>query len=74
MKYLVVVRGFNEPDNNTPSDVIWARVVDIKPDDMAKHEKNYTNEFNEDYEHGVSVDFYPLAELNDAWLKISEIW
>lgn len=74
MKYLVVVRGFNEADNNTPSDEIWTKITDIEPSDLAKCEKIYTSEFEADYEHGVSVDFYPIAELDEEWLKVMEIW
>lgn len=74
MKYLVILRGLNEPDNNTPSDEIWANVVDIDIDEMAKHEKAYTSEFEGDYTHGVSVDFYPLDEMEHGWVKVSEIW
>ena len=74
MKYLVVARGFNEPDNNTPSDVLWAKMTDIEPKDMAKCEKVYTSEFETDYEHGVTIDFYPLEELNEEWVKVAEIW
>ena len=74
MKYLVILRGFNEPDNNTPSDEIWAKVVDIKMSEMAKCEKVYTSEFEGDYTHGVSADFYPLDEMDNEWVKVSEIW
>lgn len=74
MKYLVVVRGFNEADNNTPSDEIWAKITDIEPSDLTKCEKVYTSEFETDYEHGVSVDFYPIAEIDETWLKVMEIW
>lgn len=74
MKYLVIVRGYNEPDNNTPSDEIWAKTADIEPSDMAKCEKVYTSEFEGDYANGVSVDFYPIEELDNEWLKVSEIW
>lgn len=74
MKYLVILRGFNEPDNNTPSDEIWAKVVDIEMSEMAKCEKVYTSEFEGDYEHGVGIDFYPLDEVNNEWVKVSEIW
>lgn len=74
MKYLVILRGFNEPDNNTPSDEIWAKVVDIEMSEMAKCEKAYTSEFENDYEHGVGVDFYPLDEMDNEWVKVSEIW
>lgn len=74
MKYLVIVRGYNEPDNNTPSDEIWAKITDIEPSDLAKCEKVYTSEFEGDYENGVSVDFYSIKELDNEWLKVSEIW
>ena len=73
MKYLVVVRGFNEANNNTPSDEIWTKITDIEPSDLSKCEKVYTNEFETDYEHGVSVDVYPIEELDNEWLKILEI-
>lgn len=36
MKYLAVIHGFNEPDNNTPADEIWAQVVEVKDE----HEKD----------------------------------
>lgn len=74
MKYLVVVRGFNEADNNTPSDEIWVKITDIEPSDLPKYEKVYTSEFEADYEHGVSVDFYPINEIDETWLKVMEIW
>lgn len=74
MKYLVILRGFNEPDNNTPSDEIWTKIADIEPNDLAKCEKVYTGEFENDYEHGVGIDFYPLDEVNNEWIKVSEIW
>lgn len=74
MKYLVILRGFNEPDNNTPSDEIWAKVVDIEMSEMVKCEKVYTSEFEGDYANSVSVDFYPLDEMDNEWVKVSEIW
>lgn len=74
MKYLVVARGFNEPDNNTPSDEIWCKVVDIEPNEVTKYEKVFTDEFGEDYEHGVEVELRPLVEFEDEWVKVSEIW
>ena len=74
MKYLGVVRGFNEADNNTPSDEIWTKITDIEPSDLPKYEKVYTSEFAADYEHAARVDFYPIAELDEEWLKVMEIW
>lgn len=74
MKYLATARGFNEPDNNTPSDEIWCKVVDIEPSEVAKYEKVFADEFGEDYEHGVEVELRPLVEFKDEWVKVSEIW
>lgn len=74
MKYLAIARGFNEPDNNTPSDEIWCKVVDIEPSEVAKYKKVFTDELGEDYEHGVEVELRPLAEFEDEWVKVSEIW
>ena len=72
MKYLVMVRVLNEPDNNTPADVIWAKITDIEPKDMAKCEKTYIDEFETECEYGAEVDFYPLAELDEEWVKVAE--
>ena len=74
MRYLATARGFNEPDNNTPSDEIWCKVVDIEPSEVAECEKVFTDEFGEDYESGVEVELRPLVEFNDEWVKVSEIW
>lgn len=74
MKYLVIVRGYNEPDNNTPSDEIWAKTADIEPSDIEKYEEVYMSEFEGDYANGASVDFYPIEELDNEWRKVSEIW
>lgn len=73
-KYLAIARGFNEPDNNTPSDVIWCKVVDCSDDEVAKYEKVFTDEFSEDYEHGVDVQLIPISEIQDEWEKVIEIW
>ena len=75
MKHLVVVRGYNEPDNNTPSDEIWVRVDDFDPTFNGHDlEKKYEAEFDGDYANGTSVDYYPLAEVEGGWIKVSEIW
>lgn len=73
MKYLATARWVNEPDNNTPSDVIWCRVVDIEPSEVAKYEKAFENEFSGYYTYGVEIELRPLAEFNE-WVKVSEIW
>lgn len=73
MKYLAVIHGFNEPDNNTPADEIWAQVVEVKDEhEKIQAEKIYHDDFLEDY-FAVEVGFFPLEEL-DEWGKVSEIW
>lgn len=74
MKYLVLVRGFNEPDNNTPSDVFWAKTIECEPSELNQYQSVIENDMAEDYTHGVSVDFYPLVALEDEWVKVGEIW
>ena len=74
MKYLFIVRGFNEPDNNTPSDQIWCKVVECEPTEVSRYEKVFTDEFSEDYAYGVEVIFEPLENFEDEWVKVSDIW
>lgn len=73
MKYLAVVRGCNEPDNNTPSDVLWCKVVEID-NNLEQAKKTYEKEFEKDYEYGAEVSLYPLSELENKWTRIQEIW
>ena len=74
MKYLVVMRECYECDNNTPSDKVWAKIVEFKDEqEKEQAEKVYLNEYVEDEAFGASVDFFPLEELNE-WVKVSEIW
>ena len=74
MKYLFMARGFSEPDNNTPSEVIWCKVVECEPTEVARYEKVFTYEFNEDYPYGVAIMFEPLENFEDEWVKVSDIW
>lgn len=73
MKYLFIARGFNEPDNSTPSDEIWCRTVECEPTEVARYEKVFIDEFSEDYAYGVEIMFEPLENF-DEWVKVSEIW
>lgn len=74
MKYLVVMRECYECDNNTPSDKVWAKIVEFKDEhEMEQAEKVYLNEYVEDEVVEASVDFFPLEKLNE-WVKVSEIW
>lgn len=74
MKYLVVMRECYECDNNTPSDKVWAKIVEFKDEqEMEQAEKTYLNEYVEDEAVEAGVDFFPLDKLNE-WVKVSEIW
>lgn len=74
MKYLAIARGLNEPDNNTPSDEILARVVDIEPTEKEGYEKALEKELSETYDYGVEVSLYELAQLQDNWGEVATIW
>lgn len=74
MKYLVVMRECYECDNNTPSDKVWAKIVEFKDEEEKEQaEEFYLNECIEDDVVEASVDFFPLEKL-DEWVKVSEIW
>lgn len=74
MKYLAVARGYNEPDNNTPSDEILVRVVDIEPTEKEGYEKAFEKELAETYNYGVEVVLYELDQLQDSWGEVATIW
>lgn len=74
MKYLFMARGFNEPDNNTPSEQVWAKVVECEPTEVAHYEKTFTEDFEKDYPYGVEIMFEPLENFEDEWVKVSDIW
>lgn len=72
MKYLAILRGLNEPDNNTPSDVVYVKIIesDKHPQDI---EGAIVQENEEDFDYGVEVSVMPLESLND-WTKATTIW
>lgn len=74
MKYLAVARGFNEPDNNTPSEDILVRVVDIEPSEKEGFEKTFEEELSKSFDHGSSVALYKLDQLQDSWGEVATIW
>jgi len=74
MKYLAIVRGLNEPDNNTPSDEIWTRLIECEPDDLVEKEKEIKEYWSEDYPIGVVVVFIPLKVIKEGWAKGLTIW
>lgn len=67
MKYLAIAREFNEPDNNTPADIISAKIVETPR--LSELEK----EFSKLTEADFSVMVVPIDELKD-WKNIIEIW
>jgi hypothetical protein len=72
MKYLIVMREFYEPDNNTPSDKIWAKVEDIE-DKHSISEEDYIKQYKEDEAYDATIRFIPLEDLTE-WEKLEEIW
>ena len=75
MKYLAVIRGFNEPDNNTPSDEVFVKVVECANDKevMTTRTKIY-KDFEEDFTEGAEVSMYALDELDNNYKRVMEIW
>lgn len=74
MKYLVIARKFNEPDNNTPSDEIWCKVVECEPDEVARYESIFANDFMGEDGDEVSVKMIPIKQLQDEWEQVEVIW
>ena len=74
MRYLVVVRGYNEPDNNTPSDEIMVKVADYEPTEVERIKQSIEASFETDYEHGVEIQIIPIEEIQDNWKGVFEIW
>lgn len=75
MKYVAIVRGFNEPDNNTPSDEVFATVVECANDKevMEARTKIY-KDFEDDFTEGAEVMMYELDYLSEGYKRILEIW
>ena len=71
MKYLAIIRGYNERDNNTPSDEIWVSV--IATDTPSVMARKIENEWQDTFNFNIEVELMPLEELKE-WRKISEIW
>ena len=75
MKYLAVVRGFNEPDNNTPSDEVFAIVVECANDrEVMNARTKIYKDFENDFTEGAEVMMYALDELSNGYKRIMEIW
>lgn len=73
MKYIIVVRGFNEPDNNTPSEVIRVGYGVYNCSKKRLAEK-IEKEWSEIHPCGVSVQVFTQEELNLRYEKAFDIW
>lgn len=74
MKYLFIARVINEPDNNTPQEQIWCKVVECDVKEVANYEKSFRDEFMEISNYDVEIIFEPLDNFEDEWFKISDLW
>lgn len=74
MKYVIIIRGANEPDNNTPADVIWVGVMEFAVMNKEDIEKTITDEWGKDYDCGVDVQLFTLDELDGTYRKALELW
>lgn len=74
MNYLIVARGFNEPDNNTPSDEVFVKIIDCKQDEIERYVKRFEDDMYEDYPVGVNIEAVPVERIKDDWEKVVEIW
>lgn len=74
MNYLIVARGFNEPDNNTPSDEVFVKIIDCGQDEIERYVKRFEDDMYEDYPVGVNIETVPVERIKDDWEKVVEIW
>lgn len=74
MKYLIVSRCYNEPDNNTPSDEIFVKVIECSEDEVARYVKVFEDDMGSDYPYGVEIQAIPIERIKDEWEKVVEIW
>lgn len=74
-RYLVIVRCFNEPDNNTPSDEIFVRCANFGIEEAKNAEQIIEDNFMTDGDHtGCEVNLIPLENLRGDWRKVITIW
>lgn len=75
MKYLVVIHGYNEPDNNTPSDVVFVKVVECANDgEVMRARTKIYKDFEEDFIEGADISMYKIDDLNDNYKRVMEVW
>lgn len=73
-RYLVIARCYNEPDNNTPSDEIFARCANFGEEEAKNAEKIIADDFIADGYMDCEVQVIPLATLRDEWKRVETIW
>lgn len=74
MKYLVILRVGYEPDNNTPSEEIWAKITEFKDEDEKNRAEEVYLEETAENSIGAIVQFFPLKDLDEDWEKVGEVW
>ena len=73
-KYLALIHEYYECDNNTPSDKIWGKIVEIENEkEKEKLEKQLLKEWVDDEACGSVIDFIKLEDLNKGRM-LEEIW
>lgn len=71
MKYLAVIRGYNEADQNTPSDEVWCSVIET--DNPNVRAREIENEWRDNFNFDIDVELIPLTELKE-WKKVLVLW
>ena len=74
MEYITIVRGYNEPDNNTPSSEVFVKAIKCEPSRLSEYEATIVEEFSEDYPIEVEVVSIPLDEIREGWKRGATIW
>lgn len=74
MKYVSVARTCCEPDNNTPSNEVWLKIVECEPSEVSKLESIFANDFLSDGCADCEVELIPYDTFKDEWFKVSEQW
>ena len=74
MKYLAVMHEYYECDNNTPSDKIWGKIVEVKNEkEKDELENKLLKECVEDEAYQADINFVKLEDLGE-WVRLEEIW
>lgn len=71
---LVVAKGLNEPDNNTPESEVLVKIVDIESSEVPEQRDELMEDLSGEYDKGVEIDFYPLDSFDGDWAKVATMW